>query len=84
MGGGNVHQSEDLILAWFLSWYDRTRSCFGRIGMGVRFCVKTRIILWGGLTMKQCVVKTHGSHKWYPLTPEETFFYCSKGGIAFS
>ena len=32
IGGGNIHQLEDLVLVWFLSWYARTRSCLGRIG----------------------------------------------------
>ena len=43
-GGGYIHHSEDLILAWFLSSNARARNCLGRIGTGTRCCVKPRLI----------------------------------------
>ena len=63
MGGGNIHQSEDLILTQFLSWEARARSCLGRFGTGARCCVKTRLISGEGLTLKHCGVETYGSRK---------------------
>ena len=36
MGGGDIHQLEDLILAQFLFWGVWARSCLGRIGTGER------------------------------------------------
>ena len=32
MVGVDIHQSEDIRLARFLSWDDQARSCLGRIG----------------------------------------------------
>ena len=43
-GGGDIHQSEDIIFVRFLSQDARTSSCLGRIRMGARCCVKLRLV----------------------------------------
>ena len=60
---GDIHHSEGLILTRLLSWDARARSCLGRIGTGVRLCVKPRLVSDEGVTLKHCGVETHGSWK---------------------
>ena len=51
MGGGkNIHQSEDIIIYWFLIKDARARICLGKIGTGLRCCVKPHLISGEGLT----------------------------------
>ena len=75
VGGGNIHQSEDLILALFLSRDSCASSCLGRSGMGVRFYVNPRLISGECLTLNQFVLETHGIWNWYPPPPDEYICY---------
>ena len=82
-GGGDIHQPEDPILAWLLSYDDLARSCLGRIRTVVRCCVKPRLISEECLTLKQCGVETYGSRKWYPPPTEKVFFIPGRGYSIF-
>ena len=72
-GGGHIHQSEDIILAWFLSRDSHARSCFGRIRTVARCYANPFLVSGGGSTLKHYRVGTHGSRKWDPPTTEEAF-----------
>ena len=64
--GGNVHHLEDIILTCFLSRYAYARSFLGRIGTGVRLCVKPRLVSGEGIMINHCGVETHGIRKVEP------------------
>ena len=81
--GGDIHQSEDIILARFLSRDARERSCLRRIVTGARCCITSRLISGEGSTLKQCGVETHGSRKWYLPSTEESFLIPWRGGSIF-
>ena len=59
IGGGNVHQSEDLILIRFISQDSRVRIFFEKISMGDKCCVKLRLVSGEDLTISHCEVKIH-------------------------
>ena len=83
MGGGNINLLNHVIIPRFLVWDARARSCLGRIGTGARCCVKPRLISGEGLTLKHCVVETHGSRKWEPPPHEETSLIPGRGDSIF-
>ena len=79
MGEGNIHHLENLILSRFISQDAYVKSCLGRIMKGVRCCVKPRLILGEGLTLKHYRAETYVSRKWDPHLPKKRF-YSRKGG----
>ena len=83
MGRGDIHQLEDIILTRLLIWDACASSSMERIGIGVRCCIKPRLISGEVLTSKHCGVETHGSRKWDPPPPEEEFLIAGRGDIIF-
>ena len=80
--GGNVHQSEDLILTRFISQDIRVLIFFERISMGDKCCVKLRLVSGEGLTISHCEVKIHRIRRVTPppTSPEEEFLIPVRGG----
>ena len=67
--GGNVHQSEDLILTRFISQDIRVLIFFERISMGDKCCVKLRLVSGEGLTISHCEVKIRRIRRVTPPPP---------------
>ena len=79
MGGFDIKQLEDIILARFLSRDSYARSFLGTIGTGERCRVKPCLVSGKGVTLKHYGVEIHGSRKWDLPPHEEEFLIPGRG-----